>query len=127
MQLESEYRERTLSLQKLLYFVRPTMHIFEILAGICSQLDKYDDVYGANLLTFLYEKITSLTGDLNSQRIVIHLTKLTAAPYINMLRLWMLKGTKKLHILHQNLVVILFDKIYRCNNRPTGRIYGQGQ
>lgn len=92
MQLESEYRERSLSLQKLLYFVRPTMHIFEIIAGICGQLDKYDDVFGANLLTFLYEKITSLTGDLNSQRIMIHLTKMTAVPYINMLRLWMLKG-----------------------------------
>ncbi len=92
VQLESEYRERSLSLQKLLYFVRPTMHIFEILATIAGQLDKYDDLSGANLLTFLYEKITSLTGDLNSQRIVIHLTKMTAAPYINMLRLWMLKG-----------------------------------
>ncbi|KAG4065782.1 hypothetical protein HA402_012460 [Bradysia odoriphaga] len=92
VQLESEYRERSLSLQKLLYFVRPTMHIFEILAGITGQLDKYDDLNGANLLTFLYEKITSLTGDLNSQRIIIHLTKMTAAPYISMLRLWMLKG-----------------------------------
>lgn len=68
------------------------MHIFEILAVIAGQLDKYDDLNGANLLTFLYEKITSLTGDRNSQRIIIHLTKVTAAPYINMLRLWMLKG-----------------------------------
>lgn len=92
VQLESEYRERTLSLQKLLFFVRPTMHIFEILAAIAHQIEMYDDMNGAKVLTFLYEKITSLTGDQSSQQIIIHLTKMTAAPYINMLQLWMLKG-----------------------------------
>ncbi|KAJ6630896.1 Gamma-tubulin complex component 2 like [Pseudolycoriella hygida] len=92
VQLESEYRERSLSLQKLQYFVRPTMQIFEILSSITGQLDKYGDLNGASLLTFLYDKITSLIGDQNSQQIIIHLTKMTAAPYINMLRLWMLKG-----------------------------------
>lgn len=92
MQLESEYREHSLSLQKLLYFVRPTMHIFELLANIARQLERYDDMNGAKVLTFLYEKITSLTGDQNSQQIIIHLTKMTAVPYINILKLWMLKG-----------------------------------
>lgn len=91
VQLESQFNENSLTLHKFLYFIRPTMSIFEILANAVTIIIN-KSLQGAQILTFLYEKFTELTGDANTQTIICHLTELATVPYIEMLQLWILKG-----------------------------------
>jgi gamma-tubulin complex component 2 len=44
------------------------------------------------VLTLLHDRITSLSGDTNTQKILLHLTQLAAVPYMQILQLWILKG-----------------------------------
>lgn len=89
--MESEYLKSSLNLHKLLYFVRPTIGIFEVLTVIVKTIHK-SNFRGDQILTFLYNHIVTLSGIENAQKIVIHLTEVTAIPYIEMLQLWILKG-----------------------------------
>lgn len=91
VQLESEQLKNTLSLQKLLYFLSPTMHLMSVLAETVTEIDKFN-LRGATILTVLYDKISTHSGDEQSQQILINLTEKTAIPYINILELWILKG-----------------------------------
>lgn len=92
VQLESQCTgDNAMSLHKLLYFLRPTMNIFEVLADTVTTICRMN-VRGAQVLSYLYDKISALTGDTDAQKIVMHLLKMAAVPYIEMLQLWTLKG-----------------------------------
>lgn len=91
VQLESECKINSMSLHKLLYFLRPTMNIFEVLADTVTKIC-HINARGAQVLSYLYDKISSLTGDINAQKIISHLMELSAVPYFEMLQLWILKG-----------------------------------
>lgn len=91
MQLESEKIDQILTLSKFLFLVRPTMRVFHSLAKIISAIQSADH-YGAGILTHLYNQIHDLTGDSDTQTIIIHLTKEASVPYIEMLQLWIQKG-----------------------------------
>lgn len=91
VQLESEHLRGSLSLQKLLYFLSPIMHLMSVLAETITDIEKYD-LRGAKVLTLLYDKISTHSGDEQSQQILISLTEKTAIPYIDILELWILKG-----------------------------------
>lgn len=90
IQLETQLINNSLSLQKLLYFLRPTMNIFQVLDELTPIHQM--ELKGAKVLSFLYDKISTLTGDTASQAIIIHLVEKASEPYIEMLKLWILKG-----------------------------------
>lgn len=50
------------------------------------------NLHGAQILTHLYDQIHDMTGDSETQTILIHLTKESSLPYIEMLQLWIRKG-----------------------------------
>lgn len=81
----------TLTLHKLLYLLRPTMEIFEVLANTIKTI-KQSGMQGAEVLSYLYTNITSLSGNTSAQNIITHLTEMAAQPYIKMLQLWVTKG-----------------------------------
>lgn len=91
VQIESEFMYNTLTLHKLLYLLRPTMDIFEVLSNTIKTI-KQSGMQGAEVLSYLYTSITALSGNTSAQNIISHLTEMAARPYINMLQLWVKKG-----------------------------------
>lgn len=90
-QLESELLKGNLTLHKLLYHIRPTMSTMKVLADTIVYIAK-KDIKGGRVLTVLHDKISSLTGDSPSQKLLIHLTQMAAVPYMEIMQLWILKG-----------------------------------
>ncbi|XP_013102143.1 gamma-tubulin complex component 2 homolog isoform X3 [Stomoxys calcitrans] len=90
-QLESELNAGNLTLHKMLFYVRPTLNTMEVLAGAVS-LIVANELRGGQALTLLFNQISSLTGDEESQKFMIQLTQRAAVPYMNILQLWIQKG-----------------------------------
>ncbi|XP_075155551.1 gamma-tubulin ring protein 84 isoform X2 [Haematobia irritans] len=90
-QLESELNAGNLTLHKMLFYVRPTLNTMEVLAGAVS-LIVTNELRGGQALTLLFNQISSLTGDEESQKFMIQLTQRAAMPYMNILQLWIQKG-----------------------------------
>lgn len=47
---------------------------------------------GGSVLTLLHERVISLSGDLDTQKILLFLSKSAAVPYLEMLKIWLSKG-----------------------------------
>ncbi|XP_067638789.1 gamma-tubulin complex component 2 homolog isoform X2 [Eurosta solidaginis] len=90
-QLESELNTGNLTVHKMLFYVRPTLNTMEVLAEVVSDILE-NELRGGQALTLLYNKISALTGDEDSQKFVIQLTQLAAVPYMEILQLWIQKG-----------------------------------
>lgn len=90
-QLESDLLRGNLTLHKLLYHIRPTMNTMKVLADTVVYIAK-KEIKGGRVLTVLHDKISSLTGDSPSQKLLIHLTQMAAVPYMEIMQLWILKG-----------------------------------
>ncbi|CAK1551881.1 unnamed protein product [Leptosia nina] len=90
-QLETEYMNRTLTLQKLWYFILPTMHTMQVLAAIVTSIGK-SELRGGAVLTVLHEKTSTLMGDVRAQEIALFLTERACRPYFDILDCWIHKG-----------------------------------
>lgn len=90
-QLEAELNAGNLTVHKMLFYVRPTLNTMEVLAGVVSDILE-NELRGGQALTLLFNKISALTGDEESQKFVIQLTQLAAVPYMEILQLWVQKG-----------------------------------
>ncbi|XP_045459767.1 gamma-tubulin complex component 2-like [Melitaea cinxia] len=91
-QLETEHMSTNLTLQKLWYFVLPTMHTMQILAAIVTSIGK-SELRGGAVLTVLHEKTNTLMGDARAQEISLFLTERSCRPYLCILDQWIHKGT----------------------------------
>ncbi|XP_004536680.1 gamma-tubulin complex component 2 homolog isoform X2 [Ceratitis capitata] len=90
-QLESELNVGNLTVHKMLFYVRPTLNTMDVLAAVVSDISE-NELRGGQVLTLLYNKISALTGDEESQKFVIQLTQLASVPYMEILQLWVQKG-----------------------------------
>ncbi|XP_034825232.1 gamma-tubulin complex component 2-like isoform X2 [Maniola hyperantus] len=91
-QLETEHMSANLTLQKLWYFVLPTMRTMQVLAAIVTSIGK-SELRGGAVLTVLHEKTSILMGDARAQEISLFLTERACRPYLNILDQWIHKGT----------------------------------
>ncbi|XP_017066983.1 gamma-tubulin complex component 2 homolog isoform X2 [Drosophila eugracilis] len=91
VQTEMELRKQELTLQKLLYYLQPTLWVMEEIwtALVDIQLNGHR---GAAVLTYLHERIKRLEGDQIAQQLIIGLARKAAEPYMRMLKLWIQKG-----------------------------------
>lgn len=90
-QLEYEYRQGRLSLQKLWFYLQPTMKTLEILVSIVNSINKGKCV-GDAVLTLLHEMTSGFAGDTKSQELCLFLIQSACAPYFEILELWIYKG-----------------------------------
>ena len=90
-QLDTLFEKRLLTMHKLLYFLRPIFHTMEVLAETVNEL-RTNGNRGGNVLTFLHDKITTVSGDEKSEKVLLYLAETAAVPYMEMLQIWMLKG-----------------------------------
>ncbi|XP_016949576.1 gamma-tubulin complex component 2 homolog isoform X2 [Drosophila biarmipes] len=91
VQADAELRHQRLTLQKLLYYLQPTLWVMEEIwtSLVDIQLNNHCD---AAVLTYLHERIKRLEGDRQAQRLLIGLARKAAEPYMRMLKLWIQKG-----------------------------------
>jgi len=93
-QLERHFRKGYLTLQKLWYYIQPSMKTLEILAAIATAIDK-GNCRGAAILTLLHERTESYVGDLNGRDLCLYLTQAACAQYFSILQLWIYNGIIK--------------------------------
>uniref|UniRef100_H9GMS9 Gamma-tubulin complex component n=1 Tax=Anolis carolinensis TaxID=28377 RepID=H9GMS9_ANOCA len=90
-QLEHLQRQGLLSLQKLWFYIQPTMRTMEILASIATAVDRGECLGGATL-SLLHDKTFSSTGDSQAQELCLYLTKAASVPYFEILEKWIYRG-----------------------------------
>ncbi|CAL8282835.1 unnamed protein product [Merluccius merluccius] len=93
-QLEHLHRQGLLSLQKLWFYIQPTMRTMEILASIASSVDK-GDCMGGSTLSLLHDRTFNFTGDSQAQELCLYLTKAASVPYFEILEKWIYRGIIK--------------------------------
>ncbi|XP_060950733.1 gamma-tubulin complex component 2-like [Limanda limanda] len=93
-QLEHLQRQGLLSLQKLWFYIQPTMRTMEILACIASSVDK-GECMGGLTLSLLHDRTFNFTGDSQAQELCLYLTKAASVPYFEILEKWIYRGIIK--------------------------------
>ncbi|XP_023654248.1 gamma-tubulin complex component 2 isoform X1 [Paramormyrops kingsleyae] len=93
-QLEHLHRQGLLSLQKMWFYIQPTMRTMEILASIATSVDKGDCMGGATL-SLLHDRTFNYTGDNQAQELCLYLTKAASVPYFEILEKWIYRGIIK--------------------------------
>ncbi|CAG5903300.1 unnamed protein product [Menidia menidia] len=83
-QLEHLQRQGLLSLQKLWFYIQPTMRTMEILASLASSVEK-GECMGGSTLSLLHDRTFNFTGDSQAQELCLYLTKAASVPYFEIL------------------------------------------
>ncbi|XP_028391404.1 gamma-tubulin complex component 2-like [Dendronephthya gigantea] len=90
-QLEHQFNQGELSLQKLWFLIQPCLGRMDVLSSIAEAIETAQCKGGA-VLTLLHERTTNLTGDATSQDLYLWLTQAACVPYFDMLEQWIYKG-----------------------------------
>ncbi|XP_064285949.1 gamma-tubulin complex component 2 isoform X2 [Passer domesticus] len=90
-QLEHLQRQGLLSLQKLWFYIQPTMRTLEILSSLATSVDK-GECMGGSTLSLLHDKTFNYTGDSQAQELCLYLTKAASVPYFEILEKWIYRG-----------------------------------
>jgi len=93
-QLERQFKRGYLTLQKLWFYIQPSLKTLDILATVAIMIDK-GNCKGAAILTLLHEKTEAYTGDPKGRDLCLYLTQASCAAYFDMLQLWIYEGLIK--------------------------------
>ncbi|XP_005091505.1 gamma-tubulin complex component 2 [Aplysia californica] len=93
-QLEQQMKQGQLTLQKLCFYLQPTMRILEILASVANSINRGKCIGGA-VLSLLHEKTASMIGDNKSAELCLYLTQSACVPYMEILEKWIYGGIIK--------------------------------
>ncbi|CAG5121559.1 unnamed protein product, partial [Candidula unifasciata] len=90
-QLEQQMKLGQLTLQKLCYYLQPTMRVLEILASVANSINRGKCIGGA-VLSLLHEKTASMIGDSRSSQLCLYLTQTACVPYMEIVEKWIYRG-----------------------------------
>ncbi|GLV35243.1 Gamma-tubulin ring protein 84 [Carabus blaptoides fortunei] len=90
-QIETEFRNGTLNLHKMWFYIQQNMHAMGIVAGITATISKAD-ARGGKVLSLLHEQTLGSIGDSKAQDLCLSLTQAATVPYMNILETWIYKG-----------------------------------
>ena len=91
VQVEHQFRRGYLTLQKLWFYVQPSLKTLETLANVAVMIDK-GNCKGASILTLLHEKTEAYLGDPKGRDLCLYLTQASCASYFEMLQMWIYEG-----------------------------------
>ncbi|XP_011257254.1 gamma-tubulin complex component 2 isoform X2 [Camponotus floridanus] len=92
VQLETEHIHGKLSLQKLWFYIQPTMLTMSILSQITSTICKAN-ARGGKVLSLLHEQtLNSISGEAKSKELCLYLMQAASMPYMQILEKWVYKG-----------------------------------
>lgn len=90
-QLEQQLRVGSLSLQKLWFYIQPSIRTLDIMASVANSINRGECIGGA-VLSLLHEKTYSFIGDIKGQELCLYLTQSACVPYFEILEKWIYKG-----------------------------------
>lgn len=90
-QLEHQFRQDQLTLQKLWYYVQPCMRTLEILSRVAVAINR-GACRGGKTLTHLHNVTCGYIGDERAQELSLHLTQAACKPYFEILEKWIYTG-----------------------------------
>ncbi|XP_046488183.1 gamma-tubulin complex component 2 isoform X1 [Neodiprion pinetum] len=91
VQLEAEHIRGKLNLQKLWFYIQPTMATMAILAHITSTICKAS-AKGGKVLSLLHEHMNDISGEAKSKELCLFLIRAASVPYMQTLEKWVYKG-----------------------------------
>ncbi|XP_008203440.1 gamma-tubulin complex component 2 isoform X2 [Nasonia vitripennis] len=91
VQLEIEHIRGKLNLQKLWFYMQPTMTTMSILNQITSTICKAS-ARGGKVLSLLHEQINNMSGEAKCKELCLFLIKAASVPYMQTLEKWVYKG-----------------------------------
>ena len=91
-QLEYQYKIGELTLQKMWYYIQPCMRTLELLANVAVTVNRARHCRGGRTLALLHNMTIGLMGDVQIQKLALHLTHSACVPFFEMLSQWLLKG-----------------------------------
>ncbi|KAF5282164.1 hypothetical protein FQR65_LT02861 [Abscondita terminalis] len=90
-QMETEFRSGNLSLPKLWFYIQKNLHNLSFMSNVATSISK-SDARGGKVLSLLHDNITGYIGDVQAQRLCLHLMQAACVPYMKMLGMWIYKG-----------------------------------
>ncbi|XP_047134835.2 gamma-tubulin complex component 2 [Hydra vulgaris] len=93
-QLEKQFRSGLLTLQKLWFYIQPSMKTLDILSNISVTIEK-GSCRGASILTVLHEKTEAFTGDPKGRDLCLYLTQAACVAYFEIMQRWIYEGIIK--------------------------------
>ncbi|XP_017885284.1 gamma-tubulin complex component 2-like isoform X1 [Ceratina calcarata] len=91
VQLEMEHVRGKLNLQKLWFYVQPTMIAMSILFQITSTICKAN-ARGGKVLSLLHEQANNISGEAKFKELCLYLIQTASVPYMQILEKWVYKG-----------------------------------
>ncbi|XP_033201163.2 gamma-tubulin complex component 2 [Bombus vancouverensis nearcticus] len=91
VQLEMEHVRGKLNLQKLWFYIQPTMFAMFILFQITSTICKAN-AKGGKVLSLLHEQANNINGEAKFKELSLFLIQTASVPYMQILEKWVYKG-----------------------------------
>ncbi|XP_003703274.2 gamma-tubulin complex component 2 isoform X2 [Megachile rotundata] len=91
VQLEMEHMRGKLNLQKLWFYIQPTMIAMSILFQITSTICKAN-AKGGKVLSLLHEQANNISGEAKFKELCLFLIQTASVPYMQILEKWVYKG-----------------------------------
>ncbi|CAD1472109.1 unnamed protein product, partial [Heterotrigona itama] len=91
VQLEMEHVRGKLNLQKLWFYIQPTMIAMSILSQITSTICKAN-AKGGKVLSLLHEQANNISGEAKFKELCLFLIQTASVPYMQILEKWVYKG-----------------------------------
>jgi len=93
-QLENQYKSGGLTLQRLWFYVQPSVRVMEVLDRVCREATRTFATGGA-LLNLIHERGIKHAGDRLARDLFFHLMQQASVPYFEMLEHWIFAGEIK--------------------------------
>ncbi|XP_076621442.1 gamma-tubulin complex component 2 isoform X1 [Colletes latitarsis] len=91
VQLETEHIRGKLNLQKLWFYIQPTIIAMSILFQITSTICKAN-AKGGKVLSLLHEQANNISGEAKFKELCMFLIQAASIPYMQILEKWVYKG-----------------------------------
>ncbi|EGG19365.1 spindle pole body component 97 [Cavenderia fasciculata] len=90
--LENQLKSNTLSLQRMWYYIQPTLRIFESVYNLLYETIK-SNLYGSQILNLLFNSIAIYGCDQTSKELYLYFIEYCSKPFLKMLEDWIYRGT----------------------------------
>eukprot|EP01132_Coremiostelium_polycephalum_P009740 gene9740-11961_t len=90
-QLESQFKSRKLTLQKMWFYLQPSLSTFELLYRITLD-SQVNCLHGCKVLNHLQIFLNTMASDVKSKELILYLIRNCSVPFIEMLDLWIHRG-----------------------------------
>ncbi|KYQ93408.1 spindle pole body component 97 [Tieghemostelium lacteum] len=90
-QLENQLKSGKLTLQRMWFYLQPTLKTFELLYLLSNEIIE-QGLFGSRILNLLFKYLFNFGSDANSKELFLYLIKNCSIPLLDMINQWVFKG-----------------------------------